>query len=205
MQYQRHVADSLLYSFQSFEAQTFPVCRIYTVDVTNTSSQNVYAQISDGLAFLRICTLASTDYAVFFAADCTDFCFDRQTQLMSNCNQFLGLCQIFFDREVRTVEHDRSKASLDAVIALIVGAVIQMQSNRNGDTQRFVHSLYHICNNLETGHVLAGTAGNAQNYRRIQLLCSVQDCLCPFQIVDVELTDCILAVSSLLHHILCRY
>ena len=124
---------------------------------------------------------------------------------MRNSNQFLGLCQVFFDREVRTIEHDGSKACLDAVIALIVSTVVQVQCNRNCDTQRFVHSLYHICNNLETGHILASAAGNAQDNRGVQLLCCVQDCLCPFQIVDVELTDCILAVSCLVHHILCRY
>ena len=175
------------------------------MDVADTSSQNVYAQISDGLAFLRICAFASADDTVFFAADCANLCLDGQTQIVCNCNQFTGLCQVLFDREVRAVEHDGGEASLDAGIALIIGTVVQMQCNRNRDAQRFIHCLYHICNSLETGHVLAGTAGNAEDYRRVQLLCCVQDCLCPFQIVDIELTDCILAVSCLVHHILCRY
>ena len=40
---------------------------------------------------------------------------------------------------------------------------------------------------------------------RLQLLSRQQDCLCPLEVVDVELADSVLASTSLVQHFLRRY
>jgi len=41
VEYERHLANSLVNSLKSLKAETFPVCRIYTVDITDTSCEEV--------------------------------------------------------------------------------------------------------------------------------------------------------------------
>ena len=83
--------------------------------------------------------------------------------------------------------------------------MIEVQSNRNGDAEGFVHCLDHFSNGLEAAHILSGTFGNTEDDRGVQLLRCEQNSLCPFEVVDVELTDSVLAVSCLVQHVFCRY
>ena len=53
------------------------------MDVADACCQEINSQISDHLAFLRICTFAHSDNAVFFAADGTNFSFDGKSFFMS--------------------------------------------------------------------------------------------------------------------------
>ena len=46
---------------------------------------------------------------------------------------------------------------------------------------------------------------DAEDDRGIQLLGSQQNRLCPFEVVDVELTDSVFAVSCLVQHFGCGY
>ena len=54
------------------------------------------------------------------------------------------------------VKHDGRKSSIDAFVAALVGAVIQMQRNRNRDVQLFDHRFYHRRYCLKASHILAG-------------------------------------------------
>ena len=204
MQNQRHIADSFLDSSQRLKGQAFPVGGIYAVDVANTSSQNVNAQISNHLAFLGICAFAFADDAVFFAADCTDLSLNRDALGVCQFNQFFGLSDILVDRIMRTVKHDGREASFDALLSAFIGAVVQMQSDRDGDAQFVDHAFNHANDGGVAAHILASALGNTEDYGRLQLLSGKQDRFGPFKVVDVELANCIMAVASLVHHFCCR-
>ena len=88
---------------------------------------------------------------------------------------------------------------------MIVGAMIQMQSNRNGDVELFHHSVYHAHYSLITAHILARAFGYAQNYRRVQLLSRLKDRLGPLKVVDVELAYRVVAGFRFLQHFCSRY
>ena len=47
----------------------------------------------------------------------------------------------------------------------------------------------------------AGTLRDAEDDRRVHLLCGEQDALGPLQIVDVELADCVVAIARFQQHI----
>ena len=70
-----------------------------------------------------------------------------------------------------------------------------MQGNGNGDAQALVHGLDHGSHGLEARHIFACALRDTEDDRGVQLLRSEQDALGPLQIVDVELTDCIVAIA----------
>ena len=77
-------------------------------------------------AFFGFCAFASSDNAVFFTADRTDFCFKAHAFLCANFNKFFCFCNIFFNREVRTVKHNGGEARFDALITAFVSTVIEV-------------------------------------------------------------------------------
>jgi len=120
---------------------------------------------------------------------------------MCQSDQLLGLFHVLLDGVVAAVEHDGREAGLDAGLAALIGAVVQVQGNGNGDAQALVHGLDHGSNGLETGHIFAGTLRNTEDDGGVHLLCSEQNALGPFQVVDVELTDSIVAIACFQQHI----
>ena len=95
------------------------------------------------------------------------------------------------------------ESGLDALVAGVVAAVIQMKGNGNGDVHLLKHSVYHSYNGLVTAHIFACTLRHTQNNRGVELLCSLQDSLCPLQVVDVELANRIVAGFCLVEHFFC--
>ncbi|EJX07399.1 hypothetical protein EVA_04492 [gut metagenome] len=203
MQNQRNAVGSIVDLVQSLKVKALPVCGILAVDVADPGCQKVNAQRSDATALGRICNFTASDNAVFFAADGADLCLDRQTPAVSQFHQFSGLCDVLIDGVVATVEHDAGETSLDAGFCTFVGTMVQMQSHRDGDTQIVDHGANHGSNGLKTGHVLAGTLGNTENYGAVQLLSGEQDCFGPLQIVDVELPHGVVTVTGLVEHFSC--
>ena len=103
------------------------------MDIADACSEEIYAEISDLCALFRISALAHADNAILFAADSADLCLDGHALLMSLGNELLCLSDVLLDRKSGAVEHDGCEASVDALVAAIICAVIQMQSNRNCD------------------------------------------------------------------------
>ena len=175
------------------------------MDVADAGSQEVNAQSGDAGALLGVGDLAGANDAVLNAADGADLGLDGQALVVSVLNQFLGLGHVLLDGIVRTVEHDGGEAGVDAGLGALVGAVIQVQRHGNGDAQALIHGADHGGNGLEAGHILAGALGDAQDDRALHGLGLEQDALGPFQVVDVELPDAIVAVTCLEQHIGCVY
>ena len=175
------------------------------MDVADAGSQEINAQGSDAGALLRIGDLAGAHDAVLDAADGTDLSLDGQALVMGVSHQLLGLGNVLVDGVVGTIEHDGGEAGLDAGLGALVGAVVQMQRHRHRDAQALVHGLDHSGDRLETGHVLAGALRDTQDHRALHGLGLQQDGLGPLQVVDVELTDAVMAVACLAQHIGCIY
>ena len=175
------------------------------MDIADTSCEHCNAQISYHLALLRISALAHADNAVLFAADGTYLSLEGDAENIAGVDQSGGLCDVLFDRIVRTVEHDGGETSVDASLSAFKGAVVEVQSNRNCDMQILNHALYHANDGGITAHILACALGNTKDNRRLALLSGEKDSLCPFKVVDVELTNSVLAVASLVQHFFCRY
>ena len=203
MQYQRlAIGDSLNLS-QTVKAQSCPVCRIFSVDVADTSCEEIYAQFSDGLAFLRVSQFTSGNDTVFLTADTADLTLDGKSLRVCQFDHFLGFCQVLFEIIVRSVEHDRSKSGFDARFCAFIRTVVQMQGNWNGDTHAVVDLLYHGNNRLESAHVLSSAFRHAQHDRRLCFLSCSQDRFCPLEVVDVERTDGIMPFMSFVKHFSC--
>ena len=120
---------------------------------------------------------------------------------MGQGDQLGGLGDVLVDGVVAAIEHDGGEAGGNAGLRTLIGAVIQMQGNGNGDAQALVHGLDHGSNGLETGHIFAGTLRNTEDDGGVHLLCSEQNALGPFQVVNVELTDGIVAIACFQQHI----
>ena len=90
-------ADRILDLTETLEVQSCPVLRIFSVNVTDTCSQEIYTQVSNSLALCGICQLAIAGYAVFCSADAADFTLYRNALGMSKLDDFLGFLDVFFD------------------------------------------------------------------------------------------------------------
>ena len=115
-------------------------------------------------------------------------------------DNLLGLCDILLEAVARVVNHDRSKAAVDAVLASRkVCAVIQMQHDRNLRMELHrcldeLHKVNRVC-------VLSRTCRSLQNHWGLELCRSLRDTLHNFHIVDIECTDGVTALISLPEHL----
>ena len=201
MQDQRNVVGGVVDLVQRDKVQALPVGGVLAVDVADTGSQEVDAQRSDLRALSGVSDLAHADDAVLLAADGANLSLNGQAVVMGQGDQLGGLGDVLVDGVVAAIEHDGGEAGGNAGLRTLIGAVIQMQGNGNGDAQALVHGLDHGGNGLETGHIFAGTLRNTEDDGGVHLLCSEQNALGPFQVVNVELTDGIVAIACFQQHI----
>ena len=174
------------------------------MDVTDTCGKHGHAQIGDHLAFVGISAFTCAHNAVFLTADSTDLCFQRDALGIGQVDQLGGLLNVFFDGIVRTVEHNRREARFDASESTFIGAVVQMESHGNGDAEIFQHAVDHADDGLIAAHIFARTFGNTEDHGGIHFLRGEQNCLGPFKVVDVELTDGVMAFFCFGKHFFCR-
>ena len=80
-----------------------------------------------------------------------------------------------------------------------------MQGHGNIDVQILQQAVHHAYDHVIAAHVLARALGYAQDDGRLALLGGQQDGLGPLQVVDVELSYCIVAGLGLFQHFCCRY
>ena len=175
------------------------------MNVADTCCQEINSQICNSLALVGIRTLTCTHNTIFLTADRPNFSLNRQSHRMGNLHQLSGLFHILLNGIVRTIKHNGGKSCLDALVAALIAAMIQMQRNRNRNVHLLDHSLHHGSYGLISCHILAGALRHTQNNRGIELLRSSQNRFGPLQVVNVKLTHRIMSRFCFFQHFCCRY
>ena len=200
MEDERDAAGGFLDLHQSVDVETSPVGRIDAVDVADAGSEEVHAESDDFGAFFGIGDFAVGRDAVFGAADGADFGFDGEAFIVGEGDEFAGLGDVFFEGEGGAVEHDRSEAGFDAFLAAFVGAVVEMEGDGDGDAQGFVEGLNHGGDDLEAAHVFASAFADAEDDWGFLFFRSEENGFGPFEVVDVEMPDGVVAFVSEFQH-----
>ena len=100
-------------------------------------------------------------------------------------HHLFGQGDIFLIGQVRTVDHHRSEAAVNAVLAhLEAGAVVQMHHHGHGGV--FDQGGLHQFHDVGLTGVFAGSGGNLEDHRGFFLGGGPHDALDDFHIVDVE-------------------
>ena len=124
---------------------------------------------------------------LFHTGQAAQFGFDPHALVVGVFDHFFGLGDVFFKRQVGTVDHDRRKPAVNDFLAdLEIGSMIQMENN--GQVLVF-HGRLHQFANVDKPRVLLGSCGNLENEGRFFLVTGLHDALDDFHIVDVEGTD----------------
>ena len=203
MENEGHLAGELLNLRENVESQTLPVCGIFAVDIADARCEHIDAEISDHLALLGVSNFAAADNAVLFTADGADFSLNGNALRMSESDYLLGLCDVLLNVVVRAVKHNGGETCLDALESAFIGAVVEVKSNGNGDSQLVYHAVDHADNGRKAAHILACAFGHAEDNGGVELLSGEKDCLCPLKVVDIELTDRVLAGLCIFEHLCC--
>ena len=192
----RGLPHQLIEAFKSTLDETVHADLIlHVVDASSPVREEQIAEVNSVLADIH------ADDAVLLAADGADLGLNGQTVVMGQGDQLGGLGDVLVDGVVAAIEHDRGEAGGNAGLGTLIGAVIQMQGNGNGDAQALVHGLDHGSHGLEARHIFACALRDTEDDRGVHLLRSEQDALGPLQVVDVELTNCIVAIARFQQHI----
>ena len=137
---------------------------------------------------------------VFDASQGAQLSLDNNTVIVSVLNDLLGDLDVLLEGLGRSVDHDGSEAAVDAGLAgLEAVAVVQVQSD--GNFGALDNSSLNQLHQVGVVGVSAGTLGNLQDNGSLLLLASLGDSLNDFHVVDVESTNSVAAVVSLLEHL----
>ena len=116
--------------------------------------------------------------------------------LMCISNDFLRALDVLFELVLGAIEHYGREAIIDAGLAgLEIRTMIEVQSDRNiVDLEGCLDEVTEI----RALSVLACASGSLEDNRGIQLCSCFRDTLYDLHVVDVESSDCVAAVISLL-------
>ena len=85
-------------------------------------------------------------------------------------------------------------------MALLVGAVVEVQGDGDGNVLVLDELVDHVGDDLEAGLPLGGAAGALDDERGLELLAGVQDGRGPLEVVGVERADAVVALLGTLKH-----
>jgi hypothetical protein len=130
--------------------------------------------------------------------------FYRHVELVCVVDHLLGERHVLLIGEVRTVDHHRREAHVDAALAKLERvAVVEVQNDRNVLAQLlgiFDGALSHVAEQGLVG-VFARARRHLKNYRRRSLHASLNDGLHLLHVVEVECRDGITALDGLCEHL----
>ena len=180
--------------------------RRFELECTMTRSDSNSQGVNTGLAdeffnFFRLsvfCIFCGNIDIVFNTGQLSKLCLDNYAVCMSILDNLFSFFNVFFERIMRTIEHNRSKAVINTRLASSeVRTVIEMQ--RNGNIINFkscfdkMYKITRIC-------ILSRTCGSLQNNRRFKFCRRARDALHDLHVVYVECANRESAVVSLLKH-----
>ena len=135
--------------------------------------------------------------SVFLSCQSSKFSLYNNAALMSIFSNLSGNLNVLLERMAGVVDHNGSKSVVDAILAgLKICTVIQMKNDR-----KLRVKLCCCLNKLDKVYgirILSCALGSLKNNGALQLCCCVRDSLNDFHVVDVESSDCVAAVISLL-------
>ena len=130
----------------------------------------------------------------------TQLSLNDDTALVSVLDNALGDLDVLLEGLGACVDHDGGEAAVDAGLAgLERVTVVQVQGD--GDFGALDDSGLDQLHQVGVVGVGAGTLGNLQDNRSLLLLAGLSDGLNDLHVVDVESTDGVAAVVSLLKHL----
>ncbi len=173
------------------------------MDVADTGRQHGNAEVGNLFALFGVRTFAHADDAVFFAADGADFRFQGNAFFGTDFGKLSGLGKVLFNGKRRAVEHDGGEPGFQALVRALIGAVVQMQGDRNGNAHGVHDVVDHVGNVLEAAHIFAGSFGDLDNDGSLALLRGLKDRFGPLKVVEVECTDGIVTGIGGVHHFFC--
>ena len=153
-----------------------------------------------GVAFTAMLDI----YFILNTGEGSELSFDDNAMIMRIFNDLAGQRDVFLERFGRSIDHNRSKAAVDAVLAEFKSvAVVKVKRDRN---VRILDNcgLYQL-HQVGVIRVSAGTLRHLQNNRASQLTGSLCDALDDLHIVHVECADRVSPVVSLSKHLFCCY
>ena len=157
--------------------------------------------------FLRLCVggiLLRHVYIVLDASQSAQLSLYDYTVLMRILDHLAGDLDVLLERFGGSVDHDRSKSTVDAGLAgLKIRTVIQVQCDRN--IRALLHRCLYQLDQVGVVGIGTGTLGYLQDQRCALLLCCLGDTLYDLHIVDVECSDRITAIIRFLEHFGCGY
>ena len=98
------------------------------------------------------------------------------------------------------VVHDGGEAGLDALEDVLVGAVVEVEGNRDGDVLVLDELLHHVGDDLVADLPLGGATRALDDDRGLELLGGVENRGRPLEVVGVEGANGVVTLHSGLEH-----
>ena len=144
------------------------------------------------------CVFSVNLYIIFNTCKCTKLTLNNYAVSVCIFNNLLCKSNIFFIWKWRTVNHNRSKSTVNTCFASFkVRTVVKVKGNRK--TCFFSCCLYHS-NKVTVWCILSCTCWTLKNNRSVKLLCSTGNTLYNFHIIYIESTDSISAFICFFKH-----
>ena len=141
--------------------------------------------------------------SVFDTGKTTELTFDNNAMSMCILNDFFCQFDIVLEGMVATVDHNGSKAAVDAGFAQFESVtVVEVQTNGK---ICFNDSSFHQFDQIGVVGIFTSASRNLQDQRSIFLFRSFGNALDNFHVVDIESADSVTALVSLLKHFFGSY
>ena len=146
---------------------------------------------------------------VFYTSQYTKFAFYSYIKLMSVVNYLFRQSNVFFVRQVRTVDHNWREAHIDTRLASFECiSVVEVKNDFRVFATQFLCIFYstfcHVTQQCLVS-ILTGTFRYLEDYRRFGFNSSLYNSLQLFHIIKVESRDSISTFNSFRKHFSCVY
>ena len=120
---------------------------------------------------------------------------------MGGLDDLLGALEVELEGLlVGAVVHDGGEAGLDALEDVLIGAVVEVHGNRDGDVHVLDEVLDEVGDDLVAGLPLGGAGGALDDDGGLELLGGGEDARGPLEVVGVERADGVVALLRGLKH-----
>ena len=142
---------------------------------------------------------------VFNTSKNTEFCFYCYIELVSVVNNLLRKSDVFFERKVRSVDHHRAKAHVDAALASFEAiTVVEVKYDFRMCATKFLSVSYSTFSHVAEKSlvcVFTSTLRNLEDHGALLCSSSLNDSLELLHVVEVESGDSVATLYGTSEHI----